>query len=437
MASEKYSAFYNGSPVFTEDFQPFVQADSYKGAKNILQTYIVPFIIITGLLGNTICFMVFVASTLRRISTSVYLAALAFSDSGFLVCLGIGWLESLGIRLFHKNGICQLTVYFSFVFSFTSIWFVNAFTLEMYIAVFHPRKSSTLCVPKNAIRIVGALSVVAGLIYIYSFWIAQLVDTKVSENKVCLIIPENADTAMILSVLDTVMTLVVPFSMVLFMIVRLLVHISKFYRSELDNSGISVVGDTNAETSDAEQQFRPSSVNHHTVRQASEAHSHLTRMLVVTVIVFIVLNLPSHAIKVQFLFRSLHANVEFTHTESFIQVVFQNLYYANFSVNFLLYSACGKSFRSALSKLMLSLKNGCSNISKTNGLRKLFKKRNADRNSNDHAQNLNDQQHSRLVDIHLNEIRFSQLPSIESQFTCKSPPCLLLCESEHMIQERD
>lgn len=411
----------------------------YDSVKNALQRYVVPIIIVTGLFGNTISFLVFIASPLKRISTSVYLAALAFSDVGFLICLGVGWLESLGIRFFHKEGICQMTVYSSFVFSFTSIWFVNAFTTEMYVAVFHPRKCPKLCTTTNARKVVGALTVMAVVMYIYVFWIAKLVQTPIAADKLCLIIPEDAKTAMILSCVDTVLTLVIPFTMILFMITRLLIHISKFYRSDHGGMTSSLCEPIPTTPDNPDRPSRiPSFASSPSTRQANEAQSKLSRMLVVTVIVFLVLNLPSHAIKVQFLFRShFSESTVFTETEGFIQVVFQMLYYVNFSVNFLLYSVCGRSFRKALTRTphgLCSLK--CIQaLDCAATVQRLTMKTKFTRGSVDHVDVFNGQQHSRLVDIHLNDIRFSQLPSIDSQYVYRSPPCLLAFESEQLLEE--
>ncbi|KAL4226236.1 7 transmembrane receptor (rhodopsin) [Mactra antiquata] len=306
----------------------------------------------------------------------------------------------------------------------------------MYIAVFHPRKSPSLCQPNNARKIVGGLTIVACLIYVYAFWIAKMVRTTATGNKFCLIVQEDAMTAMILSIIDTILTLVIPFTMILFMITRLFVHISKFYQAEFDSAALS----SNTENSDGQQGDSATAccVNP-TVRQANEAYTKLTRMLVVTVVVFLVLNLPSHAIKVQFLFRSfLSENVHFTPTEGFIQIVFQMLYYANFSVNFLLYSACGRSFRHAMFRMTLNLQHRI--FPSLADCRRKFQNKGKKGNTiNDSQDRPNEggqaQQHSRLVDIHLNEMRYSQLPSLESQFVCKSPPCLLVCESEHLIEE--
>lgn len=48
------------------------------------QLYLTPVIIIVGLFGNIMSFLVFVMTSLLHLSSSVYLAALALADSGFL-----------------------------------------------------------------------------------------------------------------------------------------------------------------------------------------------------------------------------------------------------------------------------------------------------------------------------------------------------------------
>ena len=413
---------------------------SFETAKNALHRYVVPIIIAIGLVGNTICFVVFMTSPLKRISTSVYLAALAFSDTGFLICLAVGWLESFRLRLFHTEGICQMTVYASFVFSFTSIWFVNAFTTEMYIAVFHPRKSPRLCTPATARKFVAGLTFIATVIYIYVFWIAKLVDTSFTTPKVCLIVPENAKSGMILACIDTVLTLVVPFTMVIFMITRLLIHITRFYRSnEEQNALASPVPDPTDNKPTTSTLTRNESIisTSHSTQQGYDAQRKFTRMLVVTVIVFLLLNLPSHAIKVQFLIRTHFIDATdfmITETEGLIQEIFQILYYINFSINFLLYSACGKSFRNAMTRTpncLCSLKCrqllDCAAIARRGSIDTTLTG-----GSEDHSSAIQAQQrrNSRLVDIHLSE--YSQIPSLESQYIYQSPPCLLAFETEQL-----
>ena len=82
-----------------------------------------------------------------------------------------------------------------------------------------------------------------------------------------------------------------------------------------------------------------------------------TRSLLVISSVFVILNLPSHAFRVWVTFTYLNdASVVFSQTSLLWQLVFQFLYYANFSVNFFMYCACSRMFRSGLRCLMGSMK---------------------------------------------------------------------------------
>jgi hypothetical protein len=58
----------------------------------------------------------------RRLSCSSYLIALSLSDNGYLICLSLIWLENVHLYIFHNNGICQIAVYLTTVFSSLSVW---------------------------------------------------------------------------------------------------------------------------------------------------------------------------------------------------------------------------------------------------------------------------------------------------------------------------
>ncbi|XP_069101364.1 somatostatin receptor type 2-like [Argopecten irradians] len=392
--------------------------------------YLLPIIIVTGFLGNTISFFVFICSRLKRISTSVYLAALSISDTGFLFCVGFGWLDAMGIHFFHTNGICQIVVYMTFVFSFTSVWYVNAFTTEMYVAVFHASKGGKVCKPRFARRAVIILTAFAALLYMFSFWTAK-VATNGDEQK-CMSTSNDRDTMMVLSILDTFLTLLLPFSMIIFMTTRLLIDISRLYKKPHDDGSSS----NNNSISDSQDRPETNIGNDRVAKQALKAQAKLKRMLVVVIIVFVVLNLPSHAIRVQFFFRSItESHYAVSRTEVYWQHIVQILYYINFAINFVLYSACAKSFRHALLKLPLGNCISCGSCVK-NPFNKFLDKKIRKNKLSDMSCGVgqNDAHlNSRLVEIHLSEIHMSQLPSLDSEYICQSPPCLL--SPEQAIQE--
>ena len=120
-----------------------IDSDGYsiKYVQHLLQQFGVIYmaiVIILGFIGNSISCYVFVRSKLkydefvkdvvnqsicfRRLSCSLYLTALSISDNGYLICLGLIWLENIRVFIFHNSGICQITVYLTTVFSSLSVW---------------------------------------------------------------------------------------------------------------------------------------------------------------------------------------------------------------------------------------------------------------------------------------------------------------------------
>ena len=59
----------------------------------------VPIIIGVGVVGNVISFLVFTCTYLRRVSSSIYLAALAIVDTVYLCVLLFSWLVDVGIQV--------------------------------------------------------------------------------------------------------------------------------------------------------------------------------------------------------------------------------------------------------------------------------------------------------------------------------------------------
>ncbi|KAJ8675540.1 hypothetical protein QAD02_011326 [Eretmocerus hayati] len=88
----------------------------------LLQKYYLPFLMVAGSLGNFLSMFVLLTTKMRRSSSSLYLAALAFSDTGFLARTFINWLQHLDIQIANQQVFCQMVSYFAFVFGFLSSW---------------------------------------------------------------------------------------------------------------------------------------------------------------------------------------------------------------------------------------------------------------------------------------------------------------------------
>ena len=78
---------------------------------NFFNFYYLAIIIVVGVVGNSLSFLVFTRTHLKLRSSSYYLAALALADLGFLLTLLVVWLNHVGIDLFNRPGWCQALVY--------------------------------------------------------------------------------------------------------------------------------------------------------------------------------------------------------------------------------------------------------------------------------------------------------------------------------------
>lgn len=132
---------------------PEPQSILYKYLKllcEVMTVYFTPIITIAGTIGNVLSVMVFFCTKLKKLSSSYYLAFLAFFDTGFLWCNFTQWLSFLDIHLYKRDGFCQLFTWLSNACSVLSVWFVVAFTMERFVAVMYPLKRPTICTVRRA-----------------------------------------------------------------------------------------------------------------------------------------------------------------------------------------------------------------------------------------------------------------------------------------------
>nr|KAG5708504.1 hypothetical protein BaRGS_026231 [Batillaria attramentaria] len=216
---------------------PYPAYPTFQAFISFCNQFVIPIMIITGIVGNILTFLVFVLSPLKRNSTSVYLAALALTDSGFLFSLGAGWLENLHLHFFDQEPICTILVYVTYMLSFLSVWFVVCFTTVMYLTLFHKKMAALVNQPTKARAIVLVLTGASSLIYLHTFWTTKQITVQVNHLTITHLSTEGKQTCgfvsdekvrMGLSIMDTMLTLIVPFSLLIFMNTRILVVIVRF-----------------------------------------------------------------------------------------------------------------------------------------------------------------------------------------------------------------
>lgn len=176
-----------------------------------IQRYYTPILVFLGLLGNCISVFVFFGTKLRYSSSSIYLGALAISDSGFLMTVFVSWLKMVHMDLFNRQGFCQFFIYLASLCSFLSVWFVVAFTVERYVAVRWPLRRQFWCTVARAKMIVIGFTTLAVLLTS-----PVVVFSKISENSTdCGYFDKEWESwAVPYNIIDTVVTFAVPLTII-------------------------------------------------------------------------------------------------------------------------------------------------------------------------------------------------------------------------------
>ena len=343
--------------------------------------YLIPVIIVVGVLGNVVSFVVFTATHLRRQSSSIYLAGLAVADASFLLSLFIGWFSWLDIDLFHRNVWCQVVVYVTYVSSFLSVWCVVCFTAERYVIVSYPFKRQTLCTVKKARAVLVAMFVFALSTYAFPLWTSGIIYFR--EQPYCFVLPQYEKALFVITTIDTFITLFSPSLIIIVLNIRIAVLV---YRFSKDREALR--GDQLSTGKFSDRKDRPNcacakdsdevckceatpTAFTSVIRESRPivtlrplVQMKITRMLLVVSTTFIVLNLPSHVVRIKSFVERFSDSV--TTAQSQVERLFQSLsqfiYYTSFSINFFLYSLCGRNFRRSLYRLMLRIRY---NIRKT------------------------------------------------------------------------
>lgn len=390
----------------------FVIADTaLRRASRYMDFYFVPCVIAVGLIGNTLSFLVFVLTNLKRLSSSAYLAALSISDSGFLLCVFFSWSNNINITIYHKPGWCQMFVYMTYVFGFLSVWYIVAFSCERFIAVKWPFKRSEMCTPRKARIVVVSLAGFALVAYSFALWTSEV--TSWYGMVICLPKEKYRNLVGKLNNIDSIITLIVPFIAILFCnswIVYSVKNLSSQRQQQLwqfqNGRNVSLEKNENKTTSRT-QSTTPNLSNltyvvgpHHRLVKSLSGHSvssvcssqkinlirtssavngsqkhfngshshacdsrrqyqlHVTKMLLVVSSIFLLFNLPCHVIRLYDFFQRLtNKSYSTSLTTIRLQKIFTYVYYMNFSINFLLYNLCGKNFRKALKSLIGKIKS--------------------------------------------------------------------------------
>ncbi len=355
----------------------------YQDILTNVEYYFVPLIILVGFVGNSLSFVVFVGTHLRRHSCNIYLASLSVGNNAFLLGVLISWSNNVGFGVFSVDGWCQVVVYLTYVSSFLSVWYVVSFTVERYIVVCFPLKRDELCSTRTAKIVVGTLAVFSLLAYSFAPFTHGVISLHDLGPSLCAPFDQDSRVLFTINSMDTLITLVIPTVIIIGCNIRIAYIVCSFYKtyrhqmnwnpikkwdfshnrcssdghSNLSNTRLACVYTTAGGSLAQDKTSGPVSLSR-------TSHMRASRMLLIVSTVFLFCNMPRHALRTYHYIMTL-INGDYQPPPTFLlcQELFQILYYVNFAVNFFLYSLSGRSFRVGLRRLKVKIRRKLENAS--------------------------------------------------------------------------
>ena len=267
-----------------------------------------------------------------------------------------------------------------------------------YIAVCHPLLRQKMCTVSRARKVAMILSGLAGLGYSFGAWTSGVMESNGVRR--CTPLPQYMRVITVLNNIDTVITLIIPSAAIFAMNIRITYKIMYVFQQRTsmtssflsdkhfqrqskqipENSSITNVWECRnlammdqEDESVATRDLRNNSTS--TVpsvcdnkRSASSTSSDargynivrnsaqikITKMLLIISTIFLLLNLPSHSLRVYAFLMNFTSSNNYNPPliAVLLQQAFTMIYNLNFAINFFLYSLCGKNFRAALCRLL-------------------------------------------------------------------------------------
>ena len=292
-----------------------------------------------------------------------------------MLCVLIIWSDYLDPDtppITHKNGFCQILPFLTYVFGFLSVYTVVCFTVERFIITFYPLQRLYICTTKRAKVVLSSLTCCACVFYSFPLYMSSVVEFQ--GQRQCTLLQKYSLPAHILSYTDSVLTLLLPAVLIITLNIAISIKLASVFseqagehlgrrRSSVPLAATTTVvalqtrnGSSCSQTNLTPDSTTSASIFNPNPRASLSnvrvSSSRTTRSLLIISTVFVLLNLPSHALRVYTLFASLN-HAKTIHGLHFWQEITQFVYYMNFACNFFLYSLFSRMFRDTLKAIIL------------------------------------------------------------------------------------
>ncbi len=223
--------------------------------------------------------------------------------------------------------------------------FTVAFTTERFVVVAYPLKRSQYNSSTRARYVIVLFTCLALLLYSPSLWTSGIETAKSERSTLppyetrCVTLRNWLKFTRQMNIIDFFLTFIIPF-LTIVTFNTLIILKSGQYDRLLERNYVQP------------STYILHNLLEHRLRR-SKYHRRITKMLLIISTTFLLLNTPMHLLKVYYFFFSNDDTYdEKSSYESIIEMLTFYLFYTNFSINFFLYSLCGKNFRLCLMDLI-------------------------------------------------------------------------------------
>ncbi|ESP04888.1 hypothetical protein LOTGIDRAFT_97171, partial [Lottia gigantea] len=235
----------------------------------------IPIICVIGIVGNTLAAGAFFSAQLRTISCCLYLGVKCLSDIGFLVSLFVVWLYRVHVPIFSLNVICQTTIFLSYICAFSSVWLVVIITFENFIRISQPQLVPVICTSRMGKIVITSCTIISLLLYNFPLWTTGIVED--AQGTFCSTYGEFQQATVILTYIDTMLTLVLPFFLMVILVVLITIAAIQAYERK-KRLFMNLI--------------RP-------IKKGKSPEAQVTKMLFAVSVVFLVLHTPIHGIRIK------------------------------------------------------------------------------------------------------------------------------------------
>uniref|UniRef100_A0A0N4ZYA6 G_PROTEIN_RECEP_F1_2 domain-containing protein n=1 Tax=Parastrongyloides trichosuri TaxID=131310 RepID=A0A0N4ZYA6_PARTI len=316
--------------------------------------FVLPCIIMFGLIGNILSLVTILQSRLRKTNASAYLIVLTSSDSIFLIIL----LLVLFQVDFYSYYSCTLIEYLLSTSASVSSWSIAALTIERFSAIVYPLKHVTYGHIDRFKMIMFWLPIpfLYNLIYFAGLESNDLVDERKCK------ITEGVNGS-ILTIIDIALNYIFPCVTVValnFFIASNIGATSNYFINHPNinenNTFIQEKKKNKRQCSKQQAQSNYSKLNNNSSTYSSrksfangKKSTGTTRILWVVPFVYIILNTPYYTLQIIDRISEGAVTTYFLHSKNPLFILFNNillyLYYFNFASDVLVYAFSSKMFR--------------------------------------------------------------------------------------------